>query len=94
MNNEEIKKRATKIIRHHLGKNVKIYLFGSQAKGNTGTGSDIYIAVSASKENREAFMKIKRELSELPTLKKIDVINLSFTKDKFKDHIFKHAVKL
>ena len=97
MSVKEIEKQVVKIIHNHLGYDVKIYLFGSQARGRAQPASDIDIAVDlkhGSKNTKNKFSFIRTEIDTLRTLRKIDVIDLSLTKRKFKDHIFKYAIPL
>lgn len=92
---KEIKKRAVKIIRDHLGDRAKIYLFGSWARGDAQPTSDIDIAFDAgSKIDISEFYQIKREIETIPTLRKIDVVDLKMSSKKFSNHILKYAVKL
>ena len=51
----------------------KVLIFGSRAKGNFRSGSDIDFAIWAS--DNENFYRISGELDELPTPYKFDVIN-------------------
>lgn len=90
----EIEKQVAGIIRKYIGKNARIYLFGSWAKGNAKPTSDIDIAIKISKQERQKFYKIREEVNELRTLRKIDIVDLSLASEKFRKHIFKYALPL
>lgn len=91
---KEIESKAAKIIRHHLGSSAKIYLFGSQAKETNKETSDIDIAVAARGNQPIRLSGIKEDLDKISTLRKIDIIDLSLTSEKFRKHILNYAIRL
>lgn len=86
--------QVVKIIRKSLGKKTRIYLFGSWAKGNAQPASDIDIAFRLAKNKQKYFSIIREEIDKIPTLRKIDTIDLSRATEKFSSHILKHAIQL
>lgn len=91
---KQIQASVVKIIHKYLGSSAEVYLFGSQAKGDARPTSDIDIAVEISDKDIEKYHRIKQEVDELRTLRKIDVVNLALVSEKFKKHIFKYAIPL
>lgn len=92
---QEIQNATVSIIRKNLGDKAKIYLFGSWARGDAQPTSDIDIAFDAgSKIDMGEFYQIKREIETIPTLRKIDVVDLNMSSKKFSNHILKYAVAL
>ena len=89
-----IEKKVVQIIRKYLGMDAPIYLFGSWAKGNARPNSDIDIGIRIHKQDRQNFYRIRTEIDELRTLRKIDIIDLSLVSKKFSKHILKYAIRL
>ena len=69
------------------GKNVKVYLFGSRAKGTHTQYSDIDIAIEGD-VNISSLREIIEE-SNLP--QKVDIIDMKYVSEKFKQEILKHG---
>lgn len=84
MTKREILKKVTAIILKHAQPE-RIYLYGSQANGEATPTSDIDIAYQDEKSRKNHL--IKEEVDRLPTLLKIDVVNLSRTEDRFKKRV-------
>ena len=64
---------------------VRIYLYGSRATGDAGETSDIDIAYD-DKECKGHYL-IEEEIRKLPTLVKIDVKNIAFTEERFRNRV-------
>lgn len=77
---DEIK---TIILRH--AKPDRIYLYGSRANGEATETSDIDIAYY-DKEFKQNYL-IEEELQKLPTLLKVDVKNIAFTEERFRNRV-------
>lgn len=84
MRYKELLDEIKKIILKHA-KPIRIYLYGSRASGEETKTSDIDIAYD-DKDFKEDFL-IKEEIQKIPTLLKIDVTNLAFTEDRFKNRV-------
>ncbi len=87
--NNPMKKRAIieqveKIILKHITP-VRIYLFGSQINGEDTEASDIDIAYDSQTIENDAI--IKEEVSQINTLIKIDVVNIAFAQERFKQRV-------
>ena len=74
------------------GKNVRIYLFGSRAKGSYTKRSDIDIAV-LSDEDISFELALLREIIESSNLPQtVDVIDLNTVDSEFREQILKEGV--
>ncbi len=84
MNESELLGSIKKIIQKYLGNDVQIVLFGSRASGNSVDSSDYDIGLRA-KEPIEslAMARITSEIEELPTLRKVDIVDLSKVTKRF-----------
>jgi uncharacterized protein len=71
---------------HPSIKEVKIY--GSRAKGNYHTGSDIDLCIFADNLSSDELTRIKNELDDLPTLYSIDLCEYGAIENaELKEHI-------
>ena len=86
MTKREIIKKVTQIILKHA-RPERIYLYGSQVSGDSTTASDIDIAFHDENCKYTALTGIKEEIEKLPTLLKIDIVNLHHTEERFKQRV-------
>ena len=96
MEREEILREILKIISRYLPeKDFKIFLFGSWAKESAEPTSDIDIGILG-KEYVEGLVliRIKGEIEAIPTLRKIDVVDLKAVDDKFREGVLSYAKQL
>ncbi|MCM2357627.1 MAG: HI0074 family nucleotidyltransferase substrate-binding subunit [Geobacteraceae bacterium] len=84
MHFREILDEVRRIIVKHA-KPERIYLYGSRATGEATETSDIDIAYY-DKEFRENYL-IEEEVRQLPTLLKIDVKNIAFAEERFRNRV-------
>ena len=84
MTKREIIKKETRLILEHAAPE-RIYLYGSQASGDSTPRSDIDIAFLD--ENFKDTYIIKEEIDKLSTLLKIDIVNLAHTEERFKQRV-------
>lgn len=84
MSNNEIIGEVRRIILKHANPS-RIYLYGSQATGMAGAVSDIDIAY----DDKECHSRhlIEEEVQNLPSLLKIDVTNLAFAEERFRNRV-------
>lgn len=88
-------KEGVEIIRKHLSLDFRIFLFGSWAKGNALETSDIDIGILGKEKVPWPIMtKILEDIKEIPTLRKIDVIDLRTKEESFRDNILNYAKAL
>jgi hypothetical protein len=92
----DIIKEAVCIIRRRLRRGqAKIYLFGSRAKGTNANGSDIDIAILGKERIDDLlFLRIKEEVKAIPTLRKIDLVDLNRSAASFKKAVLSHGQAL
>ena len=84
MHYKELLDAIRKIILKHANPS-RIYLYGSRATGDAGETSDIDVAYD-DKDCKEAYL-IEEEILKLPTLVKIDVKNIAFTEERFRNRV-------
>ena len=84
MHYKELLDEIRKVILKHASP-VRIYLYGSRATGDAGETSDIDIAYD-DKECKGHHL-IEEEIRKLPTLVKIDVKNIAFTEERFRNRV-------
>ena len=66
----------------------KVIIFGSRAKGNFSSGSDIDLAVEATDLNYDEFIRIQTEFDQLELIYKIDFIDYTkIIEPALKSHI-------
>ena len=86
--------KITEIIEKNLP-GYEVFLFGSQARGDDVKMSDIDIAIQGpQKVPREIFLKILDEMDEIPTLRKIDVVDLRAADEVFRKEILTYAQRI
>jgi uncharacterized protein len=65
----------------------KVFLFGSRAQGTARPNSDFDIAILGKEPlSLKSFYKLEDMMEELPTLYKIDLVDLNRTSTKFQKH--------
>ncbi|MBU3999586.1 nucleotidyltransferase domain-containing protein, partial [Patescibacteria group bacterium] len=92
MERDLILEKIAKIIQESASGDYKILLFGSWAKGNALDTSDIDIGILGEKKVPFGIMvKIFNKADNIPTLRSIDIVDLT-TKDKeYKKNVLKYA---
>lgn len=86
---------VVKIIRRYLDEEWRIFLFGSWANGNALETSDIDIGIlGKEKVPFGEMIKIKEEIENIPTLRSIDIMDLSLKEKSFRENALKHAKTL
>ncbi|HEX6981847.1 MAG TPA: nucleotidyltransferase domain-containing protein [Balneolaceae bacterium] len=74
---------------------VKLFVFGSFAKLDDRQTSDLDLGVAWIKERSPiVFSKLYRDVMDLPTIRKIDLIDVESVDESFRNHIMKDAVFL
>ena len=76
--------KVTKIILKYA-KPSRVYLYGSEASGEKNSSSDIDIAFD-DKDFNKMFL-IEDEINSIKTLIKIDVVNIAYTDERFKNRV-------
>lgn len=92
MDKDVIIRDAVKIIRSRLGAEYKIFLFGSWAKGDALEASDVDIGILGKNAVPWGTMsQILDEIEKIPTLRKIDIVDLNSKGEKFKEQVLSYA---
>lgn len=72
--------------------NFKIYLFGSQAKDAADPASDIDIGLLGAEPLEDlTLLRLRNEVKAIPTLRKIEIVDLNKTDDGFRREVLSHA---
>ena len=96
MDKQEIINEAVSIIRRHVpGREFKIVLFGSWARGGAQENSDIDIGLMGPEplDDMKLF-RIQEEIKSIPTLRRIDVVDLRRSDDNFRREVLSYAQTL
>lgn len=73
----------------------KVVLFGSWAEGNARLGSDIDIGILGTTPlPHRVLVEIRQRMDDLPSLRKVDVVDLSRASNRFRTRVLKHAKSL
>lgn len=92
MDKDGIIKEVVKIIRNNLDNRYKIYLFGSWAAGDAQPTSDLDIGIlGPEKVQFNIMVKISKEAEAIPSLRKIDIVDLNSTDEEFRINALKNA---
>lgn len=95
MDKQIILRQTVEIIRKYLGEEYRIYLFGSWSKGNALDTSDLDIGILGKKKVPWSIMtKINEEIRAIPTLRKLDVVDLATSDERFKKAALESAKEL
>ncbi|MCX6580319.1 MAG: HI0074 family nucleotidyltransferase substrate-binding subunit [Candidatus Aminicenantes bacterium] len=86
MTKKEIIKKVTQIILAHAHPE-RIYLYGSQISGDSTLTSDIDIAYDDENSRFSELEEIKNEAEQIPTLLKIDIVNIAHAEERFKNRV-------
>lgn len=71
----------------------KAILFGSRARNEYKSNSDIDLAFIFNNNDKDNFIKMQAKLEELNTLYKFDIVDLKSLKDsRFKEEILKDGI--
>jgi uncharacterized protein len=91
MTEREVKRAILEIIKKHVPKETKVFLFGSRVLKTNTLRSDFDIGLQATEPLPfGALAKIEDELEELPIMQKIDLVDFSKVSEGFKEFAMKH----
>ena len=86
---------AQRRIKRHLPRGYRLVLFGSWANGTATKVSDLDFGITGSKPLPLSVMhQIHEDLETLPTLRKIDIVDLQSVSARFKKNILAYAKRL
>jgi len=90
---EKVINRVAEVLKRHLSSPFRLILFGSFARGDGTPFSDVDLAVEVEGGvDPKVWNRILFELEELPTLRKIDLIDLKRAPESLKKVIEKEGV--
>ncbi len=90
---ETLKIEILQIFRRYLDlTNYKIFFFGSRVNGKGNERSDIDVGIiGPDKISASTFFKVEEEISELPVLYKIDLVDFKTVPEEFKEIALKNV---
>ena len=92
---ESIVLKIQSIVADQVKGDYKLFLFGSRANGKSTERSDIDVAILAKlKIDSSTLSSIREEVENIPTLLKIDLIDLSTVDYDFRNHVFERGNRL
>lgn len=95
MQKDDIIKEAAGIIQERLGKEYKILLFGSWARGDAMERSDIDIGILGPREVPwPKMVRILGRIRKIQTLRKIDIVDLAAKERGFRENVLRYAQNL
>lgn len=81
-----LRARLHEIARAYHAEGVELFLFGSFARGDNRRTSDLDLAVGWRRSpSREIFMRLWQEIEDLPTIRKIDLVDLSEAPEELRE---------
>ena len=95
MDVKDIILQVTAIIRKYLSDEYRLILFGSFAKGNNLSTSDIDIGiVGKEKVSYDTLIKIKTETDNISTLRTIDIVDLLTVDELYRSKVLSTGKEL
>lgn len=93
MDKEEVIREILDIIHRHLPRGeFKVMLFGSWAKDTAEPTSDIDIGILGPKAiDSFLLLRLKEEIKGIPTLRRIDVVDLNEADEAFRNEVLSYA---
>lgn len=83
------------LARTYQEKGVRLFIFGSFARSQDRPASDLDLGVLWTKERSpRIFSELYRDVQELPTIRKIDLVDMELVDRAFKDKALQEAVML
>lgn len=95
MDVQKIIRTIAKETKSSLPAGYRVVLFGSWAEGKARPGSDIDIGIVGSKPlPHRTMIQIRQHVEDVPTLRKVDIVDLSRVSERFRARALKHAKRL
>ncbi len=95
MTASEISKEVAKIVRREVKLDFRLFLFGSRADKTNDARSDVDIGILAGNPiNAKQLFTIREKIDEIPTLQKIDFLDLAAVDGKFQNIALKNAKEI
>lgn len=88
-------KELYRLARTYRNLGVRLFVFGSFARGSNQKTSDLDLGVLWNgKRSSRVFTRLYRDVQELPTIRKIELVDMEQVDDIFKNHALAEAVFL
>jgi predicted nucleotidyltransferase len=95
MTASEISKEVAKIVRREVKLDFRLFLFGSRADKTNDARSDVDIGILAGNPiSAKSLFTIREKIDEIPTLLKIDFLDLAAVDGKFQNIALKNAKEI
>jgi predicted nucleotidyltransferase len=95
MTASEISKEVAKIVRREVKLDFRLFLFGSRADKTNDARSDVDIGILAGNPiSAKSLFTIREKIDEIPTLQKIDFLDLAAVDGKFQNIALKNAKEI
>lgn len=93
---EQIVEEVKGLFKYYLPeKEWQLFLYGSQVRGDAVYNSDIDMAIFGKKKvSWEKMVRLKAAIEGIPTLRKVDVVDLNNVSKDFKKEVLSYAKKL
>lgn len=79
----------------YRGRGIRLFIFGSFATSQNRSNSDLDIGIEWKGERSEdLYRQIRSDIWDLPTVRKIDLVDLNRVSEKFAEETRKHRVYL
>jgi predicted nucleotidyltransferase len=96
MEREEVLREIVAVVRRRLpDEEFRVLLFGSWARGDAQERSDIDVGILGPRAVDDMILlRIKGEIRAIPTLRRIDVVDLNKTDESFREEVLSYAKSL
>ena len=95
MTASEISKEVAKIVRREVKLDFRLFLFGSRADKTNDARSDVDIGILAGNPiSAKSLFTIREKIDEIPTLLKIDFLDLAAVDDEFRNVALTTAIEI
>ncbi|WP_297889069.1 nucleotidyltransferase domain-containing protein [Sulfurihydrogenibium sp.] len=92
---DEIINQIIDILKKYIKTPFKLYIFGSFATGNATIYSDLDLALETEENlDKKTLFKIKEDIENIKTLRKIDFLYLNQLEGKIKETVKKEGIKI
>lgn len=93
MNRDPLEKLKETFLRILKDEDVKVVLFGSRARGDFVSTSDVDIGIIAGKRvDRKKLILLREYIEELNIPYKVEIVDFAAVSEKFKQEVLKEAV--
>ena len=83
---ERVMKALRKVAEKYKSKGIRLFIFGSFAKESNRSNSDLDIGIEWRKEHsHHIYRNIREDIWNLPTIRKIDLVDMSKASPDFRD---------